>query len=215
VIEAFSARIGGRVLFEGSPSPAPSATISVFSAGKTVLLAQVTSSPTSGSFFVDALDGGTYDLVIGATGFLEQRVTGVVVEDEGTTVIGDVTLPEGCVSAFTVIRVVGDFNNWDTAAPSMTQVSPCVWADTLAVGESGLCTYIKFRTAEDWGPNDYGGCAPESPACPGTIPLAGTVCAGSGGSEPAALGKLQFPAAGMYEFRLDERSLSYTITAIP
>lgn len=214
LLEEFTARIGGTLFFEGNPSPRPAATVSVYGAGDDLLLARATSSTSNGTFFVEDLDGGTYDLRIAAPGFLDEALTSIAVLDGEVVIVEPDTLAEGCTSAFNVIRVVGDFNGWNTSIPSMTQVSPCVWADTLSVPESGLCTYLKFRTAEDWGANDYGGCEPENPTCPGVIPLSGSLCPGSGGSEPPALGKIQFPAAGDYVFRLDERTRTYTIAPV-
>jgi len=70
---------------------------------------------------------------------------------------------------------------------------------------------MKFRTGEDWGENDYGNCGPEDNTC--NTPFSGDICHGSGG-EPPALGKLNFETAGTYEFRLDEKNLTYTITLI-
>ncbi|MFH1278245.1 MAG: hypothetical protein ABIK65_07695 [Candidatus Eisenbacteria bacterium] len=116
----------------------------------------------------------------------------------------DISPPE-----FGVVRVVGEFNNWDTSGPTMTLNESCVWVDTLTIQEG--CYYMKFRTGDDWGADDYGGCIPEDPGC--SAPPAGSVCQGTGG-DPPAIGKILFQSTGAYEFRLDETNMTYQVTEL-
>ncbi len=104
------------------------------------------------------------------------------------------------------IAVVGDFNGWNVSAPSMTQVAPCVWMDTLSV--TAGCWLFKFVTDESWDtPLDYGSCDGEHADC--STGSVGTSCLASGAG--TALGRVAFAASGPYVFRLDERDWSYGI----
>ncbi len=200
--------IAGTLSFEGGGFPA--ATVSVYTAGTTDLVTTVTSSTVDGTFLVEALSPGTYDVTAFANGFMEARVDGVVVTAFDTADVGTIDLMMGCTSQYTQIQLVGDFNGFSDAVESMTEVSPCVWADTLTITTpANGCAFLKFRTGGAWG-SDYGGCSPEDPTCPGTGSLTGSVCVGVPGSEPA-IGKIQFDIGGTYEFLLDEGAMTYAI----
>ncbi|RPJ44836.1 MAG: hypothetical protein EHM19_06160, partial [Candidatus Latescibacterota bacterium] len=112
-------------------------------------------------------------------------------------------------SAHAAIRVVGDFNGWDTGVPSMKQIEASVWIDTLEI-EAG-CYLFKFLTGSGWDvPLDYGSCAGEDAAC--QVAASGTCCLVSGPG--TALGEIHFPVSGLYVFRLDERDWTYVILPI-
>jgi hypothetical protein len=210
LVEAFASGIIGAVTFEGIPTPPyPPATVEVAAAATSFTLAFGETGAQNGVFSIDGLDEGIYDVRIAATGFLEATVEGVVVGAGETVDAGSVALSEGCVSAFTAIQVMGDFNGWSEGTPSMTMTSPCVWADTLSV--SAGCHYMKFRTADAWG-NDYGGCVPQDDGC--GVGLVGSVCLEA---DPPAIGQVDFTTSGTgsYEFLLDERTMTYTITKLP
>lgn len=214
VSRSVSGSIAGTVEFDGLVARGeelPEATISAFPAGGDVAAAVATSSPVTGAYLIEGLPPGTYDLAILAPGYQEETVDGVVVTAFETTAVDPVTLEEGCSSAFTVIRIVGDFTGWDTAAESMTQIENCVWVDTLTINPpapADSCTFIKFRTGEDWGENDYANCAIEDNTC-GTE-FTGEICQGDG-TDPPALGRITFALGATYEFRLNERTLTYEI----
>jgi arabinogalactan endo-1,4-beta-galactosidase len=109
-------------------------------------------------------------------------------------------------SSHATVAVVGDFNAWTVAAPSMTQVSPCVWTDTLAV--TAGCWLFKFVTDGAWDtPLDYGSCDGEHAGC--TAGTSGTSCLASGTG--TAIGRVPFATSGAYLFRLDERDGSWAI----
>ncbi len=115
----------------------------------------------------------------------------------------------GCAADFTTIQVVGDFNGWDEGTPGMTEEEPRVWVDTLAV-DAG-CHYMKFRTDNAWAyPPDYGTCTGQDTTC--SVGLAGQVCLVD--QPETALGQIDFPSTGNYEFRLDEADSTYTITLV-
>ncbi len=181
----------------------PVARVQLHAAGRDLLLASAQGDATIGAFAIDSLGGGTFDLYVDATGYLETVVRGVTVINGGSTDVGTVSLAPGCQSAFASVQVLGDFNNWDESRRDMHQVSSCVWIDTLAVAEG--CYFMKFRTNHDWG-DDYGTCDAEDLTC--QVPLSGSVCLVSGLS---ALGKISFPSTGLYVFRLDESSSTYEI----
>jgi len=213
-IEEFGARIVGSVAFDtGRQPPFPVIDVRVTRSSDGFLAATARVDADLGTFTVDDLDGGVYDVAFRGASFLDTTIAGVSVADGATANLGTVTLTEvTCQSEFTVIRVVGDFNGWNTSAPSMRQIQPCLWVDTLVVAARppDNCHFMKFRTGNDWGANDYMNCGPEDNTC--STPLAGSVCQGTSG-EPA-LGKIKLNP-GTYEFRLNEATRTYTITLLP
>ncbi len=213
LIDEFTAQVSGTVAFDtGLEPPFPAIRLEARRTGETLLFATADVDEDDGSFAVEGLDGGTYDLLFTGTTFRDTMLS-VTLADGQDVSLGTVTLTEvQCQSEFTVIRVVGDFNGWNASAPSMTEIEPCVWVDTVAVPASNLCSFMKFRTAEDWGDNDYFNCGAQDNTC--STPLSGDVCHGSFPGDPPALGKIEFPQAGNYEFRLDEANLTYKITLV-
>lgn len=109
-------------------------------------------------------------------------------------------------SAHATVQVIGDFNGWSTAVPSMTPGPDEIWLDTLVVNAG--CHLFKFRTDNAWDvPRDYGGCGAEQAGC--AIGWVGSVCLVAGPG--TALGRVDFPVTGPYLFRLDERNWRYEI----
>jgi len=120
----------------------------------------------------------------------------------------DMSNPD-CTSAFTIIQVVGDFNEWDAGVPSMTQVESCVWMDTLSIAAG--CHRAKFRTGNSWDvPPDYGTCTSEDPTC--QVPLSGDICPVAGVG--TAIGWMDFEFPGDYQFVLDEYDSTYHISLL-
>ncbi len=216
LIEQFTASISGEIEYDtGLLPPYPAIDVEAARSGETTVLASSTVDVDDGTFTVSGLDEGTYDLTISGSNLRDTTFTSLTVAageaiDIGTIIVTEVTFQ----SEFTVIRIVGDFNNWDTSRPSMNQTAPGVWVDTIDVAARppDNCHFMKFRTANDWTENDYHNCGAEDNTC--STPLAGPICTGTGNSDPPALGKIQIDP-GMYEFRLDEVNLTYTITLIP
>ena len=214
LLDEFTGGFSGTVSFDtGLQPPFPAIVLEVRKTGETMIVASVSADSDDGTFTVSGLDDGSYDVLFTGSTFRDTTITSTVAGG-ALTDLGDVVLTEvQFQSEFTVIRVVGDFNGWNTSSASMNQIEPGVWVDTISVGASALCPFMKFRTAEDWGNNDYFNCSPQDNSC--TTPLSGDICHGSGADgDPPALGKLQFPEAGDYEFRLDEVNLTYEITLI-
>ena len=207
--------ISGTVAF-ASRGGVPVATVSVLTAGSDDVVTQVSSSDTDGTFEAAGLSSGTYDVLIQAAGYVEERVTGVEVAVFETTDIGTVTLSVGCTSLYSAVQVVGDFNGFSDAVPSMTEISECVWADTLNI--TAGCYFMKFRTNDDWDDTpDFGRCSGSEGTCQIAVPgdgsaLVDTACTATGSG--TAIGEVEFPATGQYEFRFHEASGEFTIQAL-
>lgn len=211
LLTEFAGRISGTIEFDtGLEPPLPAVTVEARLTGETTLLASASMNTDDGTFVIDGLDAGTYDVLVKGQNNTDTTLVAVLATADTQVDLGTIVVEEVlCQSEFTVIRVVGDFNGWnDPPAPSMIQVESCVWVDTLFV--SGGCHYMKFRTGEDWGSNDYMNCGEQDGTC--STPLSGFVCQEIGGDP--ALGQLNFEASGNYEFRLDEADLTYTITKL-
>ncbi len=119
------------------------------------------------------------------------------------------------VARATTIHVLGQFNGWDESLwlsdPGMTEASPLVWVDSLAIFprfiEAGVQEF-KFVTDAAWGiPADYVLCVDSLHLY---SPLDGPVCLDSDGFNLVMLAT----SAGSYEFALDETALWYTATLI-
>ncbi|NNE07946.1 MAG: carboxypeptidase regulatory-like domain-containing protein [Gemmatimonadetes bacterium] len=204
--------ISGTVAFSEPPDPRPGvAAIAVRAEGDTLT---VFADPVDGSFLMTDFAPGTYFVafVSSSAGFRDTLISDIVVTAGATTDIGTVTLEAvaGYESEYDVIRIVGDVTNWSTDRPSMTEIEGGVWVDTLEVATQ-ICTFLKFRTAEDWGANDYGSCTSENLSC--SDPLTGVVCLGEGSNEAPALGQFDLDP-GTYEVKLDEVNRTYAIRDI-
>jgi hypothetical protein len=147
---SLSGAIVGRVLFEGAPSPRPTATIDVRAAGTSTVLA---TADTDSAFSFSGLDTGTYDLDFEAYGFRDTTVAAVAFTEGNETNLGDVTMrragagaisgrvlfqgttqppyPVATVYAFTgvstactptgaTVHVTGNYNNWDNTTWNTT-----------------------------------------------------------------------------------------------
>jgi DNA-binding beta-propeller fold protein YncE len=114
----------------------------------------------------------------------------------------------GRCPGFKTMQVLSEFNDWDPGMPSMTEIEPCVWEDTVTVPLAG-CFNIKFRTNSVEGtPFDYGTCIEEDLSC--QTAWSGRVCQTLGDG----VGQINFPISGDYVFRLDERDQTYEIIAL-
>ncbi|TPW03539.1 MAG: hypothetical protein FD129_3026, partial [bacterium] len=175
--------IRGAVGFQGNPSPAPPATVSLLAGSTSEIIEQVT---TDGAFQFSGLANGTYRLQLEAEGYRDSvqsvAYAGSVVD------VGTIQLRAGCSSAFERIQIAGNINiplygNFDLAlAPDMTPVDGCVWEATLTVASAGD-HFFKFVTDGNFdNPPDYGG------------------------------NELCTTAEGNYTFRLDEENLTYEIS---
>ena len=81
----------GVVAFEGNPSPAPNATVKVFTAGTTTVVQSV---ETSGAFAFTGLSTGLYDVLITASGFASEQRNAVTFTNGSDTDLGTITLAE-------------------------------------------------------------------------------------------------------------------------
>ncbi len=204
--------ISGTVAFSETPDPRPGvAAVAVRAEGDTVT---VFADPVDGTFLLTDFAPGTYFVAFlsSSAGFRDTTISDIVVTAGATTDIGTVTLEAvaGYESEYDVIRIVGDVTNWSTTRASMIEIEGGIWVDTLDVATQ-ICTFLKFRTAEDWGANDYGSCTSENLSC--SDPLSGIVCLGTGNNEAPALGQFSL-APGTYEVKLDEVNRTYAIRAI-
>lgn len=116
-------------------------------------------------------------------------------------------------SDFFLVQVVGDFNEWNPYGPAMTPISATQWGDTLNVPAG--CTLLKFRTDFSWdSPPDYGRCSGSEGPCQILVPqdsmdpLVEETCLVTGQN---AIGEVEFPVTGSYEFILDEGSGTFSI----
>ncbi|MFH1279453.1 MAG: hypothetical protein ABIK65_13860 [Candidatus Eisenbacteria bacterium] len=216
LLEEFTGSVTGTIAYDtGLLPPFPAASVTAKRASDSLVLATVSIDPGTGAFAVTGLPGGTFIVEISGSNFRDTLFTGIVVPDGGAVDLGTITVTEVVFqSEFTVIRVVGDFNNWDVGRPSMKQIEPGVWVDTITVAARppDNCHFMKFRTANDWGANDYHNCGDQDNTC--SAPLTGPVCTNTGNSDPPALGKMRLDP-GTYEFRLDEVNRTYAVTLIP
>jgi hypothetical protein len=206
--------ISGTVAFAGPDRARIAATITVLEGGTQNTVTQVASDPNDGTFLVEGLAPGTYDLLAQASGYQSAAVNGVVVVALQDTNVGTITLVTGCSYLHTDMQVVGDFNGFDANAPSMSQIGNCVWADTLQVAAG--CHFLKFRTDGTWDP-DFGRCSGSEGTCQVTVPADGTAvtdstCEVSGSG--TALGEVEFLSTGEYEFLLDESGPSFSIRSL-
>jgi hypothetical protein len=207
--ESFSSQVTGRIEFGGVQLRLPVATVRLGDAEILLRLAETTSDPIDGSFTLDRLGPGIFDIQVLAPGYQDGGLLDVTVPATGTVDVGTITLEPGCTSMFSQIQVVGDFNGWDESAPSMTLEDSCEWLIVLDVPQG--CHYLKFRTDGAWG-NDFGTCTSEDPNC--QFPASGTACL-VGATTGTALGQVEFPTTGRYEFRLNEATGAYEIDLAP
>lgn len=213
--EEFTGSITGTIVYDtGLEPPFPVVTVSATRSSETTLLATAAMDANTGVFAVEGLDAGSYTIAIEGANLRDTTIANITISTGGTFDLGTITVTEVVFqSEFTIIRIVGDFNNWDTTRPSMDQIQPGIWVDTLAVAAKppDNCHFMKFRTGNDWGSNDYHNCGAQDETC--SMPLTGAVCTKTANNDPPALGKIHLDP-GTYEFRLDEVNRTYAITLL-
>lgn len=207
-VSSASGEVRGSVRFSDSPDPLPTATVDALRPNGTIAATEETAG--GGVFVFNGLTDGTYDFEIRAAGYLAGRIEDVVFANGEFVQLDPITLQVGCESAHEIVEVLGEFNNW-TPVGVMSQVTDCVWEDTLTVVLTGTPPqrfYMKFRTGGSWDATpDFAHCGTEAD----TLDLVGELCMGDG-SAPAL--PIFFPATGSYAFRVDESALTYTITLL-
>jgi len=200
--------ISGTVAFADNPPINPPAFIVAIESGTEIPAGLTETDPADGSFVLEKLPTGLYDLWFASNGYEDLIFEGVAVNAPGDTDLGTITLIP--VATATMMQVLGDFNQWDIQAPFMSHPSSYVWVDTLSM-EAG-CSFIKFRTNDQWG-DDYGRCSGSEGPCQSPVPTDGPlvldVCLGSGTGN--ALGEVEFPESAEYVFIVDEQSSTCTI----
>jgi hypothetical protein len=201
--------IRGQVGYSDNPGDPPRAFVEALPAGGSSVAAS-DSTDDSGTFEILGLQTGTYDLRVSAGGYLTRIEPGIEYVNGEETDAGTITLEPGCSTEFTLIEALGDFNNWTASAP-MTEISPCVWVDTVrvaTVGDTSTVLFMKFRTDGAWdSPQDFGTCTTQDEV----HELEGDICRVSG--EGTALA-VEFPFSADYEFTLFEGTSTYRITAL-
>ena len=203
--------VSGTVAFSDNPPVSPLAYIVVLESGTGNFAGLAETDPADDSFVVENLPTGIYDLWIASSGYEDLILEGVEVTAPDDTDLGTITLDP--TPSFTLMQVLGDFNQWDPLAPFMSHPSTYVWVDTLYV--EATCSFIKFRTNDVWD-LDYGRCSGEEGPCQSPVPTDGPlvleVCLGSGTGN--ALGEVEFPESAEYEFILDEQTFTCTIRMV-
>ena len=202
--------ISGMVSFEGDPSPMPAATIKVVKPNGEVVRTG-SSSTADGTFDLESVPVGIYDVVVSAFGFVDQTIEDVVVSAEEPTLLGTIQLAvsEECEPISDIVQIVGDFNSWDTSTSPMTQLETCLFADTVQVlvDGAGQTHFMKFRTGNTWdNPPDFGTCTSEADT------LFGGGCVNPGAGGPAL--RVWFPQTGDYEFVLNQENRTFTVTLV-
>jgi hypothetical protein len=90
-LEVPGGALKGVVLFQGDPRPRPQATVKVFNAGSST---EVQSAETDSAFAFVGLATGSYDVVITATDFAQERRNSVAFTNGQDTDLGAITLAE-------------------------------------------------------------------------------------------------------------------------
>lgn len=194
--------IEGRIAFSDAPDPLLRASVTLENASGGVV-ASTQSSATDGSFRFENLTAGTYAVEASRIGYDALRIADVAVAEGATVDLGTrtLTLQGVCVPLHPVVEIL----RGGVSEGPMTQVEPCVFADTIEVAAAGIVG-LRFRTggAGDDTP-DYGPCT-QGPA----LPLEGDVCMVTNESEL----QIQFTNAGSWIVTLDEFAQRYAITPV-
>ena len=200
--------ISGAVAFADNPPVSPVAFMVAIVSGSEIMAGLVETDPADDSFVMEELPTGTYDLWFASAGYEDLILEGVAVNAPDDTNLGTITLYP--TNTTTMMQVLGDFNQWDIQAPSMSHPSSFVWVDTLFM-DAG-CTFLKFRTNDLWG-DDYCRCSGSEGPCqspvPADAPLVLDICLGSGTGN--ALGEVEFPESAEYVFVVNEQTSTCTI----
>ena len=110
--------------------------------------------------------------------------------------------PAGFASSYSNLAVAGTFTFWNEAARNMTLVAPHTWVWVTALGAL-TNTDFKFVANNDWNAGNWG----ETNQSVTTVPLSQTAEAFGGNIV------LTNVTAGLYTFRFNETSLSYSVTS--
>ena len=201
--------ISGTVAFADNPPVSPVVFLIAVVSGSEILAGMVEADPADNSFLMGELRTGTYDVWFATSPDYEDIfLEGVIVNAPNDTDLGTITLSPA--NTTTMMQVLGDFNQWDIQAPTMSQPSSFVWVDTLFV-DAG-CSFIKFRTNGVWG-DDYCRCTGSEGPCHSPVPTGAAlvlyVCLGSGSGN--ALGEVEFPESAEYVFMVNEQTSTCTI----
>ncbi|MBZ0269217.1 carboxypeptidase regulatory-like domain-containing protein [bacterium] len=183
--------LAGTISFSDNPSPRPTATVRVFTVGTTT---QVGAGATGagGAYSIAGLLEGMYDVTVTAPNYQTQNFDSVAVVRQV------VTTRNATLAPFTY-QIVGDFNSWNTNAPTMGVVSAGTFSTVTTV--TAGCYRVKVRTNNDWDETpDYGRCSGDVGPCQITVnPIQiVNVCEGVGLSD--ALGEVDFAVTGTYLF---------------
>ncbi len=200
--------ISGTVAFADNPPVNPLAYIIAIVSGTEYFAGLAETDQADNSFVLEDLPTGAYDLWFACRGYEDIIMEGVAVTAPDDTNLDTITFIPALTT--TMMQVLGDFNQWDIAAPFMSHPSSFVWVDTLSM-EAG-CSFIKFRTNGEWG-SDYCRCSGVEGPCQSPVPTDGSlvldVCLASGTGN--ALGEIEFPESGDYEFVVNEQTATCTI----
>ncbi len=200
--------ISGSLAFAGlNQAPYPPAVVDLYDASTqpATQYRTVLSDPADGSFRFDTVPDGSYEIQVSTPCFASVSRTGITVAG-GEVALGTIAL-DAAGSDFSRIQLAGSFTDpqWDLGlAPDLVQDPDCVWTVSLDVADPGLVTF-KFVTDGAYD-GDYGGNEAAVLSAPGTFP----VTAGVSG-EGTGL-KVEFPAAGSWIIKLDERRQDFTVT---
>ena len=195
--------VTGTVAFSDSPDPLWRADVDLKNAGGTVV-ASTRSSATTGAFSFENLAAGTYSVEASRIGYETANRTGLVVAEGATVNAGTLTLTlQGeCEPLHQIVEIL----RAGVSQGTMTQVEPCVFADTLEIAAAGVVR-LRFRTggATDNTP-DYGPCVTGGPP----VGFEGDVCQVTNQEEF----QIQFANAGQYIVTLNEFAQRYLITPL-
>jgi alpha-glucosidase len=110
--------------------------------------------------------------------------------------------PAGFASSYSNLAVAGTFTFWNEASRNMTLVAPHTWVWVTELGAL-TNTDFKFVANNDWNAGNWG----ETNQGVTTVPLSQTAEAFGGNIA------LTNVSAGLYTFRFNETSLSYSVTS--
>jgi hypothetical protein len=129
----------------------------------------------------------------------------------GTVDVGTLTLDFDVNELASDMHVAGDFNNFTIADTTrMALVAPIVWQYTPSHPIAAGTYNMKFVTDGSFdNPTDYGG--DEGQTIP--VPVVHSPTSLVSGFGTAI--RLQFPAAAVYRFTLDERRKTFSIETVP
>ncbi len=132
--------VAGMVAWSDSPGTPPVTTVRAFVDGTTRQEGQSVAG-SDGSYLIEDLPAGVYDIEASAPGYETSRFEDVTVNAEETATAGLITLQKliECTPS-SAVEIVGNFNNYppEGQGPHMSHLGNCVWADTLTIQASEL-----------------------------------------------------------------------------